>query len=50
MNNVLAQQPWKQTLAVGVLTAILGGVVVAWPGPAILVSVTLFDVCLLGLA
>jgi uncharacterized membrane protein HdeD (DUF308 family) len=50
MNNVLAQQPWKETLAVGVLTAILGGVVLAWPGPSILVSVTLFEVCLLGLA
>jgi hypothetical protein len=32
------------------LTAILGGVVLAWPGPTILVTVTLFDVCLLGLA
>ena len=49
MNNVLAQQPWKVTLAVGVLTAVLGGMVLAWPGPSILISVTLFDVCLLGL-
>jgi uncharacterized membrane protein HdeD (DUF308 family) len=49
MNNVLVQQPWKVTLAVGVLTAVLGGMVLAWPGPSILISVTLFDVCLLGL-
>ncbi len=50
MNNVLVQQPWKEALAVGMLTAILGGVALAWPGPTILVTVTLFDVCLLGLA
>ena len=49
MNNVLAQQPWKQALAIGVLTAVVGGVALAGPGPSILVSVTLFDVCLLGL-
>jgi hypothetical protein len=48
MNNVLAQRPWKETLAVGVLTAVLGGMVLG-PGPSILISVTLFDVCLLGL-
>ena len=41
MNNVLAQQPWKVTLAVGVLTAVLGGMVLG-PGPSILISVTLF--------
>jgi uncharacterized membrane protein HdeD (DUF308 family) len=50
MNSILAQQPWKEALAVGMLTAVLGGVVLAWPGPSILVTVTLFDVCLLGLA
>jgi hypothetical protein len=49
MNNVLAQQSWKEALAVGALTAVLGGMVLAWPGPSILISVTLFDVCLLGL-
>jgi uncharacterized membrane protein HdeD (DUF308 family) len=50
MNNVLAQQPWKEALALGVLTVVLGGAALAWPGPSILVSVTLLDVCLLGLA
>jgi uncharacterized membrane protein HdeD (DUF308 family) len=50
MNKVLARQPWKETLAVGVLTAILGGIVLAGPGPSILVTVRLFDVCLLGFA
>ena len=49
MNNVLAQQSWKEALAVGVVTAVLGGMVLG-PGPSILISVTLFDVCLLGLA
>jgi uncharacterized membrane protein HdeD (DUF308 family) len=49
MNNVLVQQSWKEALAVGALTAVLGGMVLAWPGPSILISVTLFDVCLLGL-
>jgi hypothetical protein len=48
MNNVLAQQSWKEALAVGVVTAVLGGMVLG-PGPSILISVTLFDVCLLGL-
>ena len=50
MKSVLAQQPWKEALAVGVLAAILGGAALAWSGPLILVSVTLFEVCLLGLA
>jgi uncharacterized membrane protein HdeD (DUF308 family) len=49
MNSILAQQSWKEALAAGIVAAILGGVVLAGPGPSILVSVTLFDVCLLGL-
>jgi uncharacterized membrane protein HdeD (DUF308 family) len=47
MNGVLVQQLWKETLAVGVLTAILGGTLLAWPGPSILVAATLFGVYLL---
>ena len=47
MNDVLAQELWKETLAVGVLTAILGGMVLAWPGPSILVAAILFAVYLL---
>jgi uncharacterized membrane protein HdeD (DUF308 family) len=47
MNGVLAQHLWKETLTVGVLTAILGGVVLAWPGPSILVAATLFGLYLL---
>jgi uncharacterized membrane protein HdeD (DUF308 family) len=47
MNGVLAQQLWKVKLAAGVLTAILGGMVLAWPGPSVLVAATLFGVYLL---
>jgi uncharacterized membrane protein HdeD (DUF308 family) len=47
MNGGLAQELWKETLAVGVLTAILGGMVLAWPGPSILVAAILFGVYLL---
>jgi uncharacterized membrane protein HdeD (DUF308 family) len=47
MNGVLDQDLWKETLAVGVLTAILGSVVLAWPDPSILVAATLFGVYLL---
>src|SRR6185437_7031798 len=44
---VLGQQLWKWTLAAGVLTIVLGGIVLAWPGPTILVASTLFGVYLL---
>lgn len=47
MNGVLAQQQWKVKLVAGVLTAILGGMVLAWPGPSILVASVLFGVYLL---
>src|ERR1700677_101611 len=47
MNGGLAQELWKETLAVSVLTAILGGMVLAWPGPSILVAAILFGVYLL---
>jgi uncharacterized membrane protein HdeD (DUF308 family) len=47
MIGSLAQRAWKGSLAAGVLTAILGGMVLAWPGPSILVASVLFGVSLL---
>jgi uncharacterized membrane protein HdeD (DUF308 family) len=44
---ILGQQLWKWTLAAGVLGIALGGIVLAWPGPTILVASTLFGVYLL---
>jgi uncharacterized membrane protein HdeD (DUF308 family) len=43
----LAQRAWKGNLVAGVLTAILGGMVLAWPGPSTLVASVLFGVALL---
>ena len=52
MISVLGQQLWKNKLASGVLTIVLGAMVLAWPGPSILVVSTMFGVYLLvsGLA
>jgi uncharacterized membrane protein HdeD (DUF308 family) len=47
MISVLGQQLWKSKLVSGVLTLVLGGMVLAWPGPSILVSSTMFGVYLL---
>lgn len=47
MNTILEQQLWKWKLAAGVLTAVLGAIVLAWPGPSILVASTMFGVYLL---
>jgi len=47
MNGILAEQQWKGTLVAGALAAILGGVLLAWPGPSILVVSVLFGVYLL---
>ena len=47
MNGILAQQQWKGTLVAGALAVILGGVLLAWPGPSILVASVLFGVYLL---
>jgi uncharacterized membrane protein HdeD (DUF308 family) len=47
MNNALGQQFWKSKLVSGVLTVILGAIVLAWPGRSILVASTLFGVYLL---
>jgi uncharacterized membrane protein HdeD (DUF308 family) len=43
----LGRQLWTWQLVSGVLTVILGGIVLAWPGPSILVASTLFGVYML---
>jgi uncharacterized membrane protein HdeD (DUF308 family) len=52
MNTLVAQRLWKWKLVAGLLTAIVGVMVLAWPGPSILVVSTMFGVYLLmsGLA
>ena len=52
MNNLVGQRLWKWKLVAGLLTIVLGAIVLAWPGPTILVASTLFGVYLLvsGLA
>ena len=52
MNSLVGQRLWKWTLVAGLLTIVLGAIVLAWPGPTILVASTLFGVYLLlsGLA
>jgi uncharacterized membrane protein HdeD (DUF308 family) len=52
MNSVVGQRLWKWKLVAGLLTIVLGAIVLAWPGPSILVASTLFGVYLLvsGLA
>ncbi|MDT7764479.1 MAG: hypothetical protein QOC63_3899 [Mycobacterium sp.] len=52
MNTLVAQRLWKWKLVAGLLTTVLGAIVLAWPGPSILVASTLFGVYLLfsGLA
>ena len=47
MNNFLEQKLWKWKLVAGLLTIVFGGIVLAWPGPTILVASTLFGVYLL---
>ena len=47
MISVLGQQLWKVKLASGVLTIVLGAMMLAWPGPSILVASTMFGVYLL---
>ena len=48
MISVLGQQLWKNKLVSGVLTIALGAMVLAWPGPTILVVATMFGVYLLA--
>jgi uncharacterized membrane protein HdeD (DUF308 family) len=50
MNSVLGQQLWKATLALGVLTIVLGALVLIWPATSILVASTMFGVYLLASA
>ena len=45
--NTVVARLWKWKLVAGVATAVLGVVVLAWPGPSILVAATLFGVYLL---
>jgi uncharacterized membrane protein HdeD (DUF308 family) len=47
MNDLLGQKLWKWKLVAGLLTVVLGAIVLAWPGPTILVAATLFGVYLL---
>src|SRR3984885_375687 len=52
MDCTLGKQVWTGTLVWGVLTIVLGAMVLVWPGPTILVAATIFGVYLLisGLA
>src|SRR6476619_8147586 len=52
MNSLVGQRLWKWKLVAGLLTIVMGAIVLAWPGPTILVASTLFGVYLLlsGLA
>jgi uncharacterized membrane protein HdeD (DUF308 family) len=52
VNTLVAQRLWKWKLVAGLLAIVLGAIVLAWPGPSILVASTLFGVYLLfsGLA
>jgi uncharacterized membrane protein HdeD (DUF308 family) len=47
MDCSLGKQLWKGTLVWGVLTIVLGAMVLVWPGPTILVASTIFGVYLL---
>ena len=47
MNSLVGQRLWKSQLVAGLLTIVLGAIVLAWPGPTILVASTLFGVYLL---
>jgi uncharacterized membrane protein HdeD (DUF308 family) len=52
MNSLVGQRLWNWKLVAGLLTIVLGAIVLAWPAPTILVASTLFGVYLLlsGLA
>jgi uncharacterized membrane protein HdeD (DUF308 family) len=47
MDGILGEQLWKGTLVAGVLTIALGAMVLAWPGPTILIASTMFGIYLL---
>ena len=48
MNSLFGQRLWKGNLVAGLLTVVLGAIVLLWPGPTILVASTLFGVYLLA--
>jgi uncharacterized membrane protein HdeD (DUF308 family) len=52
MKTLVGQRLWKAKLMAGLLTIVVGAIVLAWPGPSMLVAATLFGVYLLvsGLA
>jgi uncharacterized membrane protein HdeD (DUF308 family) len=47
MNSLVGQRLWKWELVAGLLAIVLGAILLAWPGPSILVASTLFGVYLL---
>jgi uncharacterized membrane protein HdeD (DUF308 family) len=47
METLLESRLWKFAMIWGALSAVLGGLILAWPGPTILVASTLFGVYLL---
>jgi uncharacterized membrane protein HdeD (DUF308 family) len=47
MNSLVGQRLWKWKLVAGLLTIVLGVIILGWPGPSILVAATLFGVYLL---
>jgi uncharacterized membrane protein HdeD (DUF308 family) len=47
MNTLIAQRLWQSKLVAGVLTIVMGTIVLAWPEPSILVASTMFGVFLL---
>ncbi|MDT5167848.1 MAG: hypothetical protein QOD02_1167 [Mycobacterium sp.] len=47
METLLESRLWKYAMVWGALSAVLGGLILAWPGTSILVASTLFGVYLL---
>src|SRR5262245_37493397 len=47
METLLESRLWKFAMTWGLLSAVLGGLILAWPGTSILVASTLFGVYLL---
>ena len=44
MDTLVGQRLWKWKLVAGLLSIVVGGIVLAWPEPTILVAATLFGV------
>jgi len=47
METLLESKLWKFAMTWGALSAVLGGLILAWPGTSILVASTLFGIYLL---